>query len=1030
MKESLKYIFVILLLFFFTLCNFAQEQVRKDILVTGFVKDKNNEPIIGVTVKLKKSNKGTITDLNGRYSLLIPRENSRLTFSYVGFQSTEIEVKGNNLDVVLLETSKVLDDVVVIGYGVSKKRDLTGAISSISSKSIEERTPINVFEALQGQVAGVEIISGSGAPGEGADIKIRGVSTFESGAKPLYVIDGVTSDGIDDLNPNDIESIEVLKDAASAAIYGSRSANGVILITTKQGDKANPKLNIRYLQSYSSLTRKMPKANAVERKFYDSVRSKYRTGTYEYSTGDSLSIFHNQDIDTQDLLFRTAKRNQVDLSASGAGNSFKYYLSVSYLNEEGIIINSDYNRISSRANMEYKPTNNLTIGSKIQFSLSNTNGISEAGVLTQLLQRIPYWAIFNSDGSYVPNLASKTNPYAVAMDDINKSQSYKFTILDYLEYKFNKNLKFISNFQGNFDLKRNQDYRPEAQLSLFDVTTGIDQTNLNYNWANENYFTYNTKINTNHNIESMIGWSFQNYHVENINLTGLNYTTDMIYTLNAASAYDVKNTNTIISEHSMASCFGRIGYNYKSKYLFNANLRYDGSSRFGKSNRWGAFPSVSGGWRFSDENFLKWMKPFVYDAKVRLSYGITGNEAIGDYDAYLLYSPDFIYNNISGIGASNLSYDNLSWERTTQYNVGLDLRLLNNKVNIVADYYLKNTDQLLSMVQLPKETGFSTIRKNVGAMSNEGFEFSIEYNIVNNKKLKWSANFNIATNVSKIVKIADGIPFYKGTGDAIYIQENARIGEFYGYKQLGIFAYDESNAFTDNWERLTPTFEDGVLKQYTLNGSVYSGNILKKKNAAGVNLKGGDVEFEDVNQDGITTNADKQLIGCAQSDFFGGLSTNFSYKEFSLLVGLYYSFGGDIYKYEESRRNAFTSDATTPSPEAILNMWTKQGDIATYPIPIPSDHNSLTPSDFYIEDGSYIKLKNVRLSYEISKKIAQKVLLKSITVYIYGNNLLTFTNYKGYDPEFSSGSDPLTSGIDTNRYPRKKEFGFGININL
>lgn len=1009
----------------------SQNEGEGRFVVKGNVVDVNKEPVIGVTIQLKGTLSGTVTDVNGNYRIQVPKENAILVFSYLGYETKEVVVKGNLVDVTLIEVSKDLDEVVVVGYGVSKKRDLTGAISSISSASIEERIPVNAFEALQGQVAGVEIVTSSGEPGANAEVRVRGTATFEAGAKPLYVVDGVPYDDIDDINPNDIESIEVLKDAASAAIYGSRSANGVFLITTKKGEKTNPRLDIRYLNSYSQLARKMPKANAADRKYYDIIRGQYRPN-YTFVMKDSLSNFHNQDWDLQDLLFRTAAKNQIDLSTGGASESLSYYLSAGYLNESGIIINSNYNRFTTRINTEYKPTKKLSLGSKVQMSYTDKNGISESGVLTELLQRIPYWAIFEPDGSYVINLSNRTNPYAVAMDDTHRTQTYKVSAYEYLDYTFNKNWKFSTNIQANYYRYHYQNYRPKPQVGTGQRTTGKDDGSESLNWMNENYITYDNTFNKVHKVNAMIGCSFQSSHKETANMLGYDYTTDEIYTLNAASAFDTKGTKTFITESSMASFFGRVGYNYKSKYLLNINMRYDGSSRFGVSNRWGAFPSASLGWRFSSEKFVDWMKPFVSDAKLRLSYGVTGNEAIGDYDSQLLYAPDFIYNGLSGISATNMAYEDLSWEQTVQYNAGLDLRIFKNRINIIVDLYKKDTDRLLNWVQLPKETGFAAIRRNIGSMSNEGVEFSFDYKILRTKKWNWSANFNISTNKSTITKIADNIPFYKGAGNAIYIQENHRLGEFYGYKQLRIFSYDESNNFTSDWQPLTPVFENGVFQnKFLLNGEEYTGQRKQKYDAAGNLLKGGDIDYEDLDGDGMTTVIDKQLIGCAQPDFFGGFSTTIGFRNFSVFLSLYYSFGGDIYNYAANlQTTGTTSDALTPRVEAIHNMWAKPGDIASYPRPDAVDHNLLQPNDLYVEDGSYVRLRNVKLNYTLPSHISKKVFMKKATVYVYGNNLLTWTDYSGFDPEFNTGSDPLSIGIDTNRYPRKKEFGFGLNLNF
>jgi hypothetical protein len=421
------------------------------------------------------------------------------------------------------------------------------------------------------------------------------------------------------------------------------------------------------------------------------------------------------------------------------------------------------------------------------------------------------------------------------------------------------------------------------------------------------------------------------------------------------------------------------------------------------------------------------MKPFVRDAKLRVSYGVTGNEEIGDYVSLLLYGPDYIYAGIAGIAPVNLAYGDLGWERTTQFNVGLDLSLYRNRIRIVADYYKKNTDRLLNRVEIPKETGFKTSFKNVGAMSNEGVEFSFGYDIIQKRNFKWNVDLNWSTNDSRITKIADGVPFYKGLDQAIFVRENSRLGEFYGYKYLGIFSYDESNAFSEDWKQLTPVFGDnGTFSHYTLEGGTYSGVVKKQKTSTGETLLGGDVNYVDKNQDGIIDVRDKDIIGCAQPDFFGGVNTTFSYRNFSLFLSFYYSIGGEIYNYAESKRNRFSLDGATPSPNAIHNMWTKQGDQAIFPLPAVIEHNRLAPSNFYLEDASYIKLKNIRLTYNIPASVTKKLGLRIASVQVYGKNILTLTDYTGYDPEFTYSTDPLTMGIDTNRYPRKREFGFGL----
>lgn len=1023
-------IFLIFSCFLFT--------VKAQVKVSGIVTDVNNEPLIGVAVRVPDSEVGSITNVDGKYTVNVPAKKNVLEFSYTGFTTSRITINERQvIDVVLTESVKELEEVKVIGYGSMKKRDITGAISSISAQTIEEKTPLNIFDALQGQTAGVQIVTGSGAPGETAEIRIRGVSTFDEGAKPLFVVDGVPSDNVDNINPNDIESIEVLKDAASAAIYGSRSANGVILVTTKKGEKNRPRVDVRYLHSNSTLSRHMPRSNATERRHYDDIRKKYLVGgDYLINITDSLAYITNQDIDIVDLIFRRASRDQIDFMVSGATDVFNYYISSAYLKDKGIIINSDYDRITSRINTEYKPKKNLSIGNKIQLAYSSKNGIDEDGVLNSLLVKPAYLAVLNPNGSYVPNISARRNPLAVAMTDINKEQAYKASLYQYVDWQIINKLKFNTSVQFNFNADRYQRKRSSDQLSTEEAGTpnsgSRDRTYISYDVTNENYLTYTDTWGDYHDITLMLGNSISYWGTDKINLLGMNMTSDMLYTLNSASYFDTKNTSTDILKSAMLSYFGRATYSYKSRYLANFNLRYDGSSRFGKNNRWGAFPSGSIGWRFSDEKFMRFARRILTDSKLRFSAGITGNQRIGEYESYQLYSPNYIYENVSGIAPSNLADAYLGWESTTQYNAGLDLMFLKSRIRFSFDYYKKYTDDLLAKVELPKEIGFSTARRNVGAMTNEGVEASLDVDIIQTSKWKWSVNFNMAHNNTIITRVADDIPFYRGLHEAIYVQANARLGEFYGYKYKGIFAYDESNAFTPSGERLTPVFQSGVFQNaYYLNGQVYTGEVKQKMAANGTVLKGGDVDLEDTDGNWIVDLHDKSLIGCAQPDLYGGFGTNVSYKNISLSASFYYSIGGKIYNYAMARQNSFEFDGITPTPHAIQNMWKAPGDEAIYPVPMKSEHNRLAPSDFFLEDASYLKLKTARLTYRFEQDLLKKIWLKGASLYVYGNNLLTFSKYKGYDPEFSRGAaDALTIGIDPNSYPRKREFGFGVNVNF
>lgn len=1005
--------------------------------VTGTVTDADDNPIPGVNVVVEGTLTGEITDANGQYSIKVPEKGGTLLFLHLGYVDVARKISGSKMDVQMTEAVQELDELIVVGYGTMKKRDISGAITSVKGEELAVSSPTSVLEALQGQVAGLEIVSASGAPGEESLVRVRGTSTFEAGASPLFVVDGVVYDNIDDLNPEDIASVEVLKDAASAAIYGSRSANGVFLITTKQGDKV-PELKVSYSRSYSNYAHKMPVANGAEAKYYHRIRRELAaTRGYSnqgYVIEDTLAFFTNSDRDLQDLILRTAIRDEVNLSAGGSTDHFKFYVSFGYLNEDGIVVNSNYNRFTGRINAEYNPNKRLSISTRAYYSYSQTDGTDESGVLRNTLRSIPYYAVLNNDGSYVPTISDVRNPYAVAMTDVREKLNFKASVNESLKYTIAKGLTLNVALKFDYGNQRQLQYRPFDQLRSTERTTGRDYTTPAYGWENEDYLSYEKTFARNHHLNVMAGFSAYARYSESIRLVGMDYSTDAVHTLNAASEFDTKNTYTRKSRHKLASFFGRVGYNYKGRYIFNANMRYDGSSRFGSSNRWGFFPSASAAWRFSDEKFLDFLKPFVTDAKLRVSYGITGNENIGNYVSMLYYSPNFIYEddgqNVAGIGATNLGYEDLSWEETSQLNAGLDLSLLKSRIRITADWYRKVTDKLLNKVQIPQESGFASQYRNVGQMTNQGIELSINANVIRTRNWKWDVNFNISHNVATVDELADGLEsFYKGTNSAIYVYPGCRLGEFYGYRWLGVFPYDQSNAFTEDWQQLTPVFDDkGSFLYHTFNGERYTGTVRQKVDAVGEPLKGGDVYFYDANGDGKTDNLDKVLIGCAQPDAYGSVSTKLSWKSLSLYAQVTFTIGGDIYNSAEQGRNTFQNDGTTPSPDAIHNCWTKQGDVAKYPIPVAVEHNRLGPSDFYIEDGSFVRLKNLRLTYQFPTKLVKKAWLKGASVYVYGKNLLTFTNYTGYDPEFADTSDPLVMGIDTNRYPRKREMGFGLSL--
>lgn len=1026
MKTQNKYLRIGLsiLCLFFMIAGYAQTRT-----ITGTVSDAIG-PMPGVSVKVKGGKAASVTNNDGHYSINVTT-GSVLHFLFMGYETQEVTVDRRDvINVTMIEKSQELNELVVVGYGTMKKRDVTGAISSINAEELIKNAPSNIAGALQSKISGLEILSSS-EPGSTSTYRIRGASTLnEEGANPLFIVDGVEYQNIDFINPRDIASIEVLKDAASSAIYGSKSANGVVLITTKLGTTSKPQISINYSLKQAQISHKLPQMNRVEGNEYETLRAYFENRTPAAFVTDTLNPSFKWDNNYQDILFRKALIHQVDVSVSGSEKRMKYFVSSGYLNEQGIQINSFNKRLTSRVNIDYNATSRFTIGNRLSFSIGKNRAVP-SGARSRLLSRPPSMALIFDDGTYAPVIASRNNPLAYSKLCINDNKYYDISFNEFLEYKIWKGVSLKSSISGTL-YQNNFRYFAPAILSKEQIPSSKNIHTTNFRWTQEDVLTYNTNIDNVHTINAMMGFSLQNFSSEYVKISASDNITEAIKT---SSAYET--VNLIETKHSwtgnkMASVFGRLSYSYKGKYLFNSNIRYDGSSRFGRNKRWGLFPSVSLGWRFSDEPFMKWSSSVVDDAKLRYSFGKTGNQTAGNFAALSQYST-ISYADYIGIYPIQLENNILSWEDTKQQNIGLDLSLFKGRLSLNLDYYRKNTNNILFNMKLPGTTGMNTSYSNLGGIKNQGVEMTITVRNIHTKDITWSTSLNLGINKNKIVSIPEeAVSIYN---DVFIVDAGYTLGSMYGYKALQVFPYDQSNAFTSDWKQLTPIFDskDRFVK-YQFNGVDYEGEIkqLRYGTKNGEIFKGGDVMWSDLNGDGIINAEDRQVIGCGQADLVGGFSTDFRYKSFILSGFFAFSFGGDVYNgFESGRSNHKWSTLTMANPVNVAYSWKSPGDIAKYPIPSSIRgvvDNTRLSSSLWIEDGSYIRLKALKLGYELPRKFMNHLRIDSAQLNLMFENFFTWTNYTGFDPEIPSRGFAI--GYDSNSYPKAKSVVLGINLNF
>ena len=977
------------------MCMFAQQ-----ITVQGIVKDQTGETVIGASVMEKGTTNGTITGIDGDFSLNMS-PNGTLVVSFVGYKTQEVQVKGQKqLQVVLSEDAEMLDEVVVIGYGTMKKSDLTGAVSSIGNKDIKDSPVSNLGQAIQGKISGVQIVD-AGKPGDNVSIKIRGLGSINN-CDPLVVIDGVPTDlGLSSLNMADVERLDVLKDASATAIYGSRGANGVVMITTKRGTEGKGKLAVSANYSFQNATNVPSLLNAAQyaELSNDMMVNSGRNPNPEWANPYELGA----GTDWVDELLRTGVMQNYTVSYSGGNEKSHYYVSGGFLDQSGIVKSVNYRRFTFQSNSDAQVLKWLKFSNNITFSADTKK--SGSYNIGDALKALPIYPVKNEDGSWSgPDgnsewYGSTRNP--IGPTELNKSQTDGYNFLANLtaELTFTKWLKFKSTFGydakfwfiDNFTPKYNWKPTPTEETSRYKS----DNKSFTYLW--DNYFLFDHTFAEKHRVGLMAGMSAQWNTNDYLNAQKNVFMFDNVHEMdNGEEMYAIGGNET---EWALLSYMARVNYSYEDRYLLTATIRRDGSSRFGKKHRWGTFPSVSVAWRASQE---KWFpkNDYINDLKVRAGYGVTGSQAsVGNY-SYLASYNTSVYpfgissGNQTALVSSTLANPYIHWEEVAQTNIGFDASLFNSRVMFSFDAYMKETRDMLVKASIPITSGFedtTTTYTNAGKVRNQGIEMSL-HTINLTGELGWETNLTATYNKNKIKDLNSDVPYYINQINNSYVTMLAKdypINVFYGYVTDGIF----QNQSEVNTHAVQPGAEPG------------------------------DIRFRDLNNDGVINDSDRTVIGNPNPSWLFSMNNSLSYKGFELSVFLQGIAGNKIYNANniDNTGMAAAYNQTTD----VLKRWQGEGTSNSMPRAVFGDPNQNTRvSDRFVENGSYLRLKNITLSYTFPKQWLQKAQIENARLSLSCENVATITGYSGFDPEVG------INGIDQNRYPISRTFSLGLNFNF
>ncbi|WP_051691683.1 SusC/RagA family TonB-linked outer membrane protein [Pedobacter borealis] len=999
-------------------CCFCYAQ---NISVKGNVKDKNGI-LPGVSVNVKNTKAAVSTDGNGNYSISVA-PNATLIFSAIGYKTREVEVNNRtNLNITLEEAANDLTDVVVIGYGTAKKKDITGAVSSVGLTNVEKTPVFGTAQLLQGQVSGVQVTQTNSQPGAAFSVRVRGTNSINFSSDPLYVVDGFAGADITALNPNDIASIDILKDASSTAIYGNRGANGVVIITTKSGSAGKKTVNAEVYTGVQQVGKKLDMMNAQQFATYLNSVTAIVTPAVALPFTQTQIDGLGEGTDWQDELFRTAPITSANLSIAGGSTDTKFLVSGNFFNQNGIIINSGYTRGTLRLNLTHNISEKIHFGINTQISFDrqnlanvNTTGGSTGGTLLDALRISPTVPVYDATGAYTFQNAPigyttvVGNPVAAARLNTDIATNLRLFANAYADYDIIKGLKFKTSIGTDDKFTNEKIFRPNTTY-LGAQTGGFAQiiNPINYNWLNENTLSYNTVINKIHSINAVAGFTYQEFKFNSSTATAQQLTTNNLGTENLSVGSSLSSASSA-NKTALASFIARVNYSLLDRYLLTASFRRDGSSVLGENTKWGTFPSIAGAWRISNENFMKDIRT-ISDLKLRLGYGETGNSNIGAYNSlqqYIFNSYVLNGNRVVGTSPGNFPNADLQWEATKAFNIGLDLGLLKNRITFTADYYDKKTSQLLFFRTIPSTTGFSTALVNLSGnnIQNKGFEFSLNTINIDNDKIKWTTNFNFSRNINKVLDIGN-IPFqltgnvssslYPGGQTAGILKAGSPIGSFYGYVFDGI------------WQTQAEITASGLTNA----------------------LKPGDPKYKDLNGDHVINGSDRTIIGQAVPKFSYGFNSNLTVGRFNLFLLLQGVYGNQIMN-ENKIEGENGTIADNKLAYVLTDSWNGPGTSNTLPSVGSTLRRSLGPTSDLLESGSYLRFKTITLTYDLPLSKLTPV-FKTASIYVTGQNLITITKYSGYDPEVNSYSNSpgnyTSLGTDYNPYPNIRTYSFGIKL--